>query len=58
MDVPLFESGAIKIVTFIQYVLGAVAILYMLLGAVRMIMASGDESIIDEEKKNFTWGFF
>lgn len=47
-----------NIVVFIEYMLGAVAVLYMLLGAIRFIMAGGDESVMENEKKNFTWGFF
>jgi len=46
-----------KVIVFIEYSLGAVAVLYMVLGAIRFIMAGGDESVIDTEKKNFTWGF-
>lgn len=53
-----FDSGAMRVVNFIEYMLGSVAVLYTLLAAIRLIMAGGDESIIDKEKKNFTWGLF
>lgn len=46
-----------QVIVFVEYMLGAVAILYMLLGAIRFITADGDESVIENEKRNFTWGF-
>ncbi len=44
-----------QVVVFIEYILGAIAVLYMMMGAVRFIMAGGDESVMEEEKRNFTW---
>ena len=47
-----------NVIVFMEYMLGSIAVLFMLFGAIRFIMAGGDESIMETEKKNFTWGFF
>jgi predicted permease len=45
------------IINFISLISGAVAIFYMLISAFRMIMAQGEESVIEEEKRDFQYGF-
>lgn len=57
IDTEVVNEGLMSVVVFIEYMLGAIAVLYMLLGAIRFIMAGGDESVMETEKRNFTWGF-
>ncbi len=46
-----------KIINWIALISGAVAIFFMLISAMRMIMAQGDETVIEDEKKDFKYGF-
>ena len=45
------------IINWFSLISGAVAILYMLISAMRMILAQGEESVIEDEKKDFKYGF-
>lgn len=45
------------IINYIALIAGAIAIFNMLIAAVRLITAQGEESVMDEQKKNFQYGF-
>jgi len=46
-----------KFVHLITLISGAVAIFYMFLAAIKMILSQGDDSMAEEEKKDFKYGF-
>ena len=45
------------IINYISLFAGAIATFFMLIAAMRMITAQGDESVIDAEKNDFAYGF-
>lgn len=45
------------IINYISLFSGIIAVFFMLISAMRMITAQGDSGVIDEEKKDFQYGF-
>lgn len=49
-------EGIRSIILYIELVVGAVASLFIMISAVRMIVSQGDEEEMNKQKRNFTWG--
>lgn len=49
-------SGTRSLILYIELVVGAIASLFIMIAAIRMIISQGDEEEMNKQKMNFTWG--
>lgn len=56
-NVGQLKHTAQYVINYISLISGTIAIFYMLIAALRMITAQGDDGIISKEKKSFQLGF-
>lgn len=56
-DIAQAKSTLQIIINYIALIAGGVAIFYMLISAMKIITAQGEEDVITEEKKDFQYGF-
>jgi hypothetical protein len=58
VNIEEIEAVSKQIISYISLMLGAIAILFISIAAVRIIVSQGDEEEITSQKKNFVWGIF
>lgn len=49
-------SATRSLILYIELIVGAIASLFIMIAAVRMIISQGDEEEMNKQKTNFTWG--